>query len=63
MNILKNKWFDYIYIPNSKLLIFFIILALVSASVLGYYTPIIVSELYDGFDDGDSIMPILYALG
>ncbi|MCO4753223.1 MAG: ABC transporter ATP-binding protein [Bacteriovoracaceae bacterium] len=63
MNILKNRWFDYIYIPHSKILIFFILLALVTASVLGYYTPIIVSELYDSFDAEKSIMPIVWSLG
>ena len=63
MNILKNRWFEYVYIPNSKVLIFFILLALATASVLGYYTPIIVSELYDSFGVDKNMMPIIWSLG
>ncbi|MEX0798513.1 MAG: ABC transporter ATP-binding protein [Bacteriovoracaceae bacterium] len=63
MNTSKNKWFEFIYIPDSKLLIFFILLALAGASVLGYYTPIVVSSLYDSFQKDGEFMPIIWAIG
>ena len=63
MNILKNRWFEYIYIPGSKILIFMIMLALVVSAVLGYYTPIVISSLYESFNAEAGFAPILWALG
>lgn len=63
MNILKNKWFDYIYIPGNKVLLGLILVALAASAVLGYYTPIVVSELYESFGETGDFMPILYAIG
>lgn len=62
MSILKNRWFEYIYIPNNNILIFLIFLALIASSVLGYYTPIVVSNLYENFGEDGRIAPILYAI-
>jgi len=52
MIILKNKWFEYIYIPKHKLLIFFIAISLVASAIIGYFTPKIINELYGVYQDG-----------
>ncbi len=63
MNISKNRWFEYIYIPGNKILIAMILVALAAASALGYYTPIVVSDLYESFGKAGDFTPILYAIG
>lgn len=62
MNISKNKWFEYIYIPGNKVLVAMILLALAAASALGYFTPIVVSDLYESFEKAGDIAPMLYAI-
>lgn len=52
MNILKNKWFEYIYLPGHKLVIFFILLALIASAVVGYFTPKVINELYSIYQKG-----------
>lgn len=49
MNILKNKWFEYIYIPGQKILIFFIFISLGMSGIIGYYTPKVINDLYASF--------------
>lgn len=63
MNISKSKWFEYIYIPGNKRLLAAVFGALAASSVLGYYTPIVVSDLYQSFGKTGEFMPILYAIG
>lgn len=62
MSILKNKWFEYLYIPGNKLLLAAILLALAASGVLGYYTPIVISELYDSFGEAGSLEKVVIAL-
>jgi ABC-type multidrug transport system fused ATPase/permease subunit len=52
MNILKNKWFEYIYIPGHKLIIFLIFLALIASAIVGYFTPKVINELYSIYQKG-----------
>lgn len=49
MSILKNKWFEYIYIPGQKILIFFIFLSLGMSGLIGYFTPKVINDLYASF--------------
>ncbi len=50
MSFLKNKIFEYIYLPDRKFLISIIVISLVASSVLGYLTPIVIKALYDAYD-------------
>lgn len=63
MSILKNKWFEYIYIPENKLLLGMISGALVASAILGYYTPIVVSNLYESFGQEANFTTVLWSLG
>tara|TARA_B100001971_G_scaffold215195_1_gene260259 strand:+ start:86126 stop:87919 length:1794 start_codon:yes stop_codon:yes gene_type:complete len=49
MNFLTSKWFEYIYIPGHKLLLFFIAVSLMMSAVIGYYTPKVINDLYASF--------------
>lgn len=51
MSFFKNNWFKYIYAPNGKIWIVFIVITLLATSVLGYYTPIYIKELFSNYDN------------
>lgn len=54
-NFLKNKIFDYIYLPDRKLLIVLIVMTLICSSIIGYLTPIVIKALYDSYQPGGNL--------
>lgn len=62
-SFLKNKWYKYLYVSGQYHLIFLIGLALVGASVLGYQTPRVISDLYEALDNKVGVKDVLYLLG
>lgn len=46
---MKNKILDYIYLKDQKLLIIIIFVAIGLSAVIGYFTPIFISDLYQSY--------------
>lgn len=62
MNSSKNKWYSYLYVKDSNLLLLAIIIQLIIASVLGFFTPRMISQLYEAFNSQTQIKASMLAL-
>lgn len=60
MSTLKNNWSKFLYLKDRKFLLAMIILMIVCSSVLGYLTPIAMSNLYNAIESRKDFYYHLY---
>lgn len=66
VNTSKNNWFSLLYVTDGKLYLALISITLVTSMILGYLTPIYISELFNSYDTGEfwpSFKMLAYILG
>ncbi|OVE82101.1 hypothetical protein BVY03_02300 [bacterium K02(2017)] len=62
MNSLKNKWFEYLYLPKSRILLLVVFIPILISVMLGFYTPILIAKLYHALENDNVIKAAFYAL-
>ncbi|MCT4642708.1 MAG: ABC transporter ATP-binding protein/permease [Bacteriovoracaceae bacterium] len=63
MNILESSWFKLLYLKDKKGIIFVVFTMILLSVVLGYYTPIVMNDLYVSIESKKDFYQNLYFLG
>jgi ATP-binding cassette subfamily B protein len=62
MHISKTKWSRFLYFEGAKFLFIVLLICLIIASVLGAYTPHLMGDLANNYDNNDDYYKSIYSL-